>query len=503
MNNIKKIINTYPKFITLLSGLLSGFVFAPTYFIFLWVTIVVLCLSIHNSKSYKETFFLGFLFGFGHFLTSIYWVSLAIMVYIDDFWWFIPIALFGLPLILGIFIGFTTISSIFATNTRFFALIFAINWTIFEYIRSFILTGFPWNLAGYSLSFSYIPLQIVSKISIYGLSFCIIYIFAGLSFLFVDKIKEFKKHLIISFLLILIIIFYGLYRSNKYPTEFTNHKIRIVQASIKQEDKWKNENLLNNLNLHIELSNIKNGFSPDIILWSESAVPFLINDINIRKHISKLLSNEQIIITGSVSDNNQCHNSETCQLFVSMTGIDNNANIIFAYNKRHLVPFGEYVPLKNLILIKKITHGFMDFSPGTKDHILSWKDLKIRPLICYEAIFSDEVIVTNQNADLLVNTTNDAWYGNIGPYQHFDIAKVRSIETGIPMIRVANNGISAIIDPIGRTTKSTLLNQVGILDGYIPKKLSDSVISNNMKYKNLLLIFFTIIVILFIKKKIK
>jgi apolipoprotein N-acyltransferase len=488
------ILKNYSKSVSIVSGMLSGLVYAPTYFTFLWINITVLTLLIHFSKTYKEAFILGFLFGFGHFLTSIYWVSFAINVYAEAFWWFIPIALLGLPLILAFFIGFSSSIARFGKDSIFFPIVFAVTWIIFEYVRSFIFTGFPWNLAGYSLSFSLTLIQIASKISIYGISFIIIYIFSGFAFYFIGKKQDFKIHVFLSFIIIIIQVCFGAYRIEHYPTKFTNHKVRIVQASIKQEDKWDEEKLINNLNKHIELSEINNGFNPDIILWPESAIPFLINLKPVRQSVSDFLSYGQILVSGSIlQDGNRS--------FVSLTGINQYSDLIFSYQKKHLVPFGEYIPLKKFIPMKKITNGFQDFSSGDTPHIISWKDLKIRPLICYEVIFPDEIMADNKNSDLLINITNDAWYGNIGPYQHLDIAKMRSIETGLPMIRAANNGISAVIDSVGRIVNKTNLNEITFIDSYMPNKLKIAIHSNSSKYITLLLIIVSIIVFIFINKK--
>jgi apolipoprotein N-acyltransferase len=488
------ILKKYSLSISLLSGMLSGLVYAPTYFTFLWLGITLLALLIHFSRTYKEAFIFGFLFGFGHFLTSIYWVSFAINVYAEQFWWFIPIALFGLPFILAFFIGFSSAIARFGKDSIFFPLFFALAWIIFEYIRSFIFTGFPWNLAGYSLSFSLTLVQIASKISLYGISFIIIYIFSGFAFYFIGKKQDFKIHIFLSFFILAIQVYFGIQRIKSNPTEFTNHKIRIIQASIKQEDKWDEEKLINNLNKHIALSETNNGFNPEIILWPESAIPFLINLKPVRQYVSGFLSYGQILVSGSILQ-------DGIKRFVSLAGINQYSDLVFSYQKKHLVPFGEYIPMKKLIPMKKITNGFQDFSSGDKDHIISWKDLKIRPLICYEVIFPDEIRVDNRNSDLIINITNDAWYGNIGPYQHLDIAKMRSIETGLPMIRAANNGISAVIDAVGRIVEKTNLNEVTFIDSYIPKKLKATIYGNSKKHITLLLTIINIIVFIFINKK--
>ncbi len=188
------------------------------------------------------------------------------------------------------------------------------------------------------------------------------------------------------------------------------------------------------------------------------------------------MSNEnQILITGSVSDNNK--KEEEIEIYSSMVGLNKDSYhnfAVFEYHKSHLVPFGEYMPLRKIIPFKKITHGLVDYTPGKKESIYLQKfNLNILPLICYESIFPNEVIASNKNADIIINITNDAWYGNSsGPYQHFQISKMRTIENGLPMIRASNNGISAFIDPLGRVLKQTKLNDITIIDSFIPKKLS-------------------------------
>ena len=153
--------------------------------------------------------------------------------------------------------------------------------------------------------------------------------------------------------------------------------------------------------------------------------------------------------------------------------MDDRGKLQFDYHKTHLVPFGEYIPFSKYLPLQKITHGMVDYTPGKREVLyLESLNLYIQPLVCYESIFSEEVRISNSVADLMVNITNDAWYGkSSGPYQHFEISRMRAIENGLPMIRAGNNGISAIIDPVGRVLKKLDLDQISVIDGLIPLKL--------------------------------
>jgi apolipoprotein N-acyltransferase len=216
--------------------------------------------------------------------------------------------------------------------------------------------------------------------------------------------------------------------------------------------------------------------------------------------LSVFSNDEQILLTGGISDNNKP--SGELELYSSLIGINSYAAKIFEYHKAHLVPFGEYIPFKNILPLKKITHGLMDYTEGTRKSVIIQKfDLAIWPLICYEAIFPHEVRVSNQIVDVLVNVTNDTWYGNSsGPYQHLEISRMRAIENGLPMLRTANNGISAFIDPVGRILSKTELNQVMVLDNYVPKKLpSETFFSKYEPALMLLEVLCVLILQLFVK----
>lgn len=484
----------YPKTICLLLGTLSGLVFAPIFFVPALLTLSYLCYVTQKAKDWQEAAKLGFLFGFGHFLSGMYWISIGVSVYINDFWWAIPFALFGLPLVLACFVCASCIGSFFARNNKYYQFIFCLYWTLFEWVRSWIFTGLPWNLIGYAFSFSDVLIQPLNIIGIYGLSFLVIFISTSFYPFFIRQFKQLKVLLITSAIILTIIIAYGNIRLNNNPTNFTDIKVRLVQPSIPQTEKWNEEEFWHNLMMHINLS--KNSKPADLIIWSEAAlvVPYDIPQVK-AELLDMLNSIEAILITGGISDNKK--QGEEFELYTSMYALEKSGDKLFEYHKSHLVPFGEYMPLKKLLPLKKITHGLIDYKEGSGGLVYLEKyNLKIKPLICYESIFADFVRTNNEIADVIINVTNDGWYGkSSGPYQHFHISRSRAVENGLPMIRAANNGISAIIDPLGRIVTKLNLNEIDYIEGLIPMKLNSPTIFSKFGNFTLLLVIIFILLI--------
>lgn len=464
---------SFSKLTILAFGMISGLAFAPTFFVFGLLLLAILCYKVQISKTIKQSALLGFIFGFGHFLSSMYWIAIGVTVYIDEFWWAIPFALFGIPLILACFISATCSLSWLFRKSKYYHFAFCISWIFFEWIRSWIFTGLPWNLLGYSLCFSDTLIQTASVIGIYGLSLITIYISTSFYYLMGKDFYHFKLSLVISLITLSSMITYGLRRLENNPTTFSNINVRLVQPSIPQSAKWDTNEFWKNLNKHIELSSQQPIQQADIIIWSEAAlvVPYKYPDI--KNRLKQLFKDTgAILITGGISDNGRL--GDALEIYTVLQAINPSDEVLFEYHKSHLVPFGEYMPFKNILPIKKITPGFLDYTEGTGGLVyLDKLKLAIKPLICYESIFPDFVKTNNQIADVIINVTNDSWYGqSSGPHQHLYMSKVRAIENGLPILRVSNNGISAIIDPIGRVIQKLQLDEVGIIDGKIPNKLN-------------------------------
>lgn len=487
-------LQTYPKILTFLMGGILAAAFAPVFFAPALLTLAILAHKIKLAPSWKAAASYGFWFGFGFFTCGLYWMAIGVSVYADEFWWAIPFALFGLPLVLAIFISTGSALAWRWRESNHYILAFSSIWVFLEWVRSWIFTGLPWNLLGYSLAFSEELIQLGSLVGIYGMSFLVIYISAGA----IDLTNDRKRNSYFVFSLTIVVgaLIFGDWRLKQYPTSFSDIKIRIVQPNIPQSDKWDIDTFWEHLGSHVELSRINTGFNPDIILWSEAAVTIPYHVPVIKKHLrSALVSPDSILITGGVIDKKTEDGHETYSSMYAMNGL---GDILFEYYKAHLVPFGEYIPLGSILPIKKLTPGLEDYTEGERGKTATLKlpahpkrVLEIKPLICYEAIFSDEARASE--TDIIINVTNDTWYGkSSGPYQHFQMARMRAVENGVPLVRGANSGISAIIDPLGRIISETRLGHRTVLDGLLPKKINQPPLYS-IFYNSGLAIVFTLI----------
>jgi apolipoprotein N-acyltransferase len=244
-------------------------------------------------------------------------------------------------------------------------------------------------------------------------------------------------------------------------------KLRLVQANIKQEMKWDSYEKYKNFLKHIALTNSKDTKDIKAVIWGETSVPYVIDDNpELLRNLGYAVPSDGVLITGGLRLKYADHNHEKISNAWNSVFVISKSGVTQHYDKHHLVPFGEYVPLQKFLpFIDKITGGGEGFSQGEGPQTLVTENFSFSPLVCYEVIFSGETINKEQHPDLLVNLTNDAWFGrSSGPYQHFDMAIMRSIEYGIAMVRVAGTGISAFIDPFGRVVKKINLNEEGIVD---------------------------------------
>lgn len=476
----------------ILLGLICGLSFAPIFFIPGIFALSVLCHHIQRQNNARSAFKYGYLFGLGFFFVTLYWIAFALFVYIDMFGWLIPFALFVPSLFMALIIGFVSMLSWFSRGKYYYHFMFCCIWVFFEWVSSWLFTGFPWSLLGYILSFSTTLIQSASIFGVFGLSFITIYVGSCGYALGNKQVHNKYIPILISCIMVVIMIIFGLHRLHHNPTKYTDIKMRIVQPSILQTSKWDATDFWYNLEYQIELSNQEG--DPNIIIWSEAALTAPFDHPEVLFTLKEIFSHEkQILVSGGVMDNNK--DGDDYKIYSSLIALnsksENKDSLLFAYHKSHLVPFGEYIPFNDILPLKKITHGLQDYAQGESHAIVDLKpyDLKIRPLICYESIFPAEVITSNIKADLFINVTNDAWYGNSsGPYQHFEISRMRAIENGIPMIRAGNNGISAIIDPVGRIIDKLPLDKIGVIDSLLPQKLNKPTLFTDFVMINLLLL---------------
>tara|TARA_Y100000816_G_scaffold8033_1_gene5098 strand:+ start:18547 stop:19980 length:1434 start_codon:yes stop_codon:yes gene_type:complete len=445
-------------------GLLLAFSFEPFNLPFLSLIVIGIyfLLNDHAFKTlkshYKIFFYNGLFFGYGFFLLSMYWVSNSILEFDAKLFYIVPIIFIFFPLFLSIFFGvMQTVNAFFWSKTNSKIFYFSSIWIIFEFLRSMLFSGLPWNLVGYSWSWSLTYSQAVSILGIYGLG--LLTVFSSVCiFTYIYNSKN-KFYLLLAILILILLYFYGYIRINNNQLSYSDNELRIVHTHFNQKDKWTRQSVEQTASM---------GSLDMITVFPETSFGF---DSDRPKnwmvgHIRK--------------DQNKFYNS------VSYMG--------FTYDKKILVPFGEYTPLSSLIntLFPKNLFFKNGITSGHDNQVFS---KNILPLICYEIIFPSFVrnsVTTSTN--LLVNISNDGWFGNFsGPRQHFVHAQFRSIELGIPLVRSSNKGISGLISPIGETINVTESGKTNYIDVKIPKKLNTTVYR---KYGNLFTYF--LIVLFFI-----
>ena len=438
-----------------------------------------LLLLLDGTRNYRDAAWDGWWFGFGFLTIGLYWISNALVTDVEKFGWMIPFALLGLPAFLALFTSLGTIAAKFFWVTGPFRILsLSCGWTLSEIARGHLLTGFPWNLIGYTWSWSPLMMQSASIVGIYGLGFFTVFIASSPGALIFSENN--KKPLIVwtsvisALLLSTVLVIYGsirLYHATEDRISGLN--FRIVQANISQIQKWDDKFKQDNLLKYISLSIEESRFNLTHIVWPETAVTYFINDQpHVLAQIVKAIPAGGLLLTGAPRvelDNN----GRLDRIFNSIQIINRNGDIVDTYDKSHLVPFGEYVPFRkflNLIGLNKIVPGNLDYSAGPGPKTLNVPGLPpVSPLVCYEAIFPGGVVDTNMRPAWLLNVTNDGWYGNSsGPYQHFEMVRLRAIEQGLPLIRAANTGISGVIDPWGRVIAKIGLGKVGVIDSELP-----------------------------------
>lgn len=454
-------------------GIVSVAALPPYHFIPALFSIPVLIWLVDGVKTRRSAFSTGWWFGLGHFALGMSWTANALTIDMGRFGWLIPFCILGFGVVLGIYIGLTTLVASFAKTGIKRAIVFAAAWTLFEWLRSWLFTGLPWNLTGTVWANNESIMQVCSLTGIYGLSLATILFFAMFS-IFGYKTGN-RKYFAVgapAFLIFLIAVG-GMWRLSSASDDFVpNVKLRLVQANILQKDKWDLNRRGHNLLEHIALSHSKGFEEITHVIWSETASSFPLNiDFYARAAVAKAAPLNGALITGMPRFDMQ--EKEAKRIWNSVIAIDAAGKTLAYYDKVHLVPFGEYVPFGKFLPLDKITSGKLDFSSGEERKTLEIKGLPpFSPLICYEVIFPTEVIGNKKRPSWLLNITNDGWYGDsVGPYQHFAAARIRAIEEGLPLVRVANTGISGVIDAYGRVVNSLSLGKKGVVDSNLPKAL--------------------------------
>ncbi|HVV39512.1 MAG TPA: apolipoprotein N-acyltransferase [Nitrobacter sp.] len=429
----------------------------------------------------------GWLFGFGYFVPGLYWIGYAFLVDAQTFAWLMPFAVLGLPAYLALFtaLGFALARMIWTRDaSRILAL--AATLTIAEWLRGHLLTGFPWNAFGYALTEPLALAQTASLIGLWGLTFLAVAIFASPAVLIDGPSRTHRPWLTpaAAILLLMAMGAYGALRLSRHPTEFADKvRLRIMQPDLQQDVKFNYAAKAAVMQKYLTLSDRSTGpettgvRDATVLIWPESAFPFfLTHEADAMAQIADLLPKGTILITGAVRAPDQPPGTRITRAYNSIYVIDHDGSILSVYDKLHLVPFGEFLPFQNLleklgfVQLTKVQGGYI---PGTQRHAMTLPNApRVLPLICYEAIFPGDIESLSDRPDWIVNVTNDGWFGNsTGPYQHLQQARLRSVEEGLPLVRAANTGISAVIDPVGRIVAHLGLGVEGVLDARLPRPL--------------------------------
>ena len=466
-------------------GLLTVLSFQPyniTFINFLILPIFFFLTSYINKKSKstfrkkpyrKNLFIFGCAFGFGFYLSGISWITNS-LTFDENFKSLIPFALILIPLFLSLFLGLVTLTiGPFLSFNLSSIIIFSAALSFSDFLRAKLFTGFPWNLWVYSVSWSTEILQILNLIGLFAFNLIVITIFILPSIIFF-KFQPAKKVFILLFtaMLIAILYIYGSFEinNNKNFLKTVDKKINVKVIS----PNFKLEYGLSINQIEKKLIKLIRYSEPDdtkktLFIWPEGVFSgYSYSEILIFKDlIKKNFSNKHYIIFGI----NKL-NENTGLFYNSLLLVDNKFEVMHQYNKQKLVPFGEFLPFENLLNrfgLKKITEGHGSFQKGSKKTNIKIDQLSILPLICYEVIFTSIIQKASLDTNLIVNISEDAWFGNtIGPDQHYAKSIFRAIENGTFFIRSANKGISAIIDNKGISIKKLNRNEAGNLEFDVP-----------------------------------
>jgi apolipoprotein N-acyltransferase len=431
----------------------------------------------------------GWWFGLGYFVFGLYWIGYAFLVDASTFAWLMPFAVLGLPAYLALFtaLGFA-LARLFWTRDASRVLALALSLTVSEWLRGHVLSGFPWNAFGYALTG---PLaQAASLIGLWGLTFLSIAIFASPAVL-IDGGARARKPWIAPAMALSLLIAMGIFggiRLRLQPTStVANVKLRIMQPNLQQDVKFNYAAKAEVMQKYLTLSDRASGpqssgvRDASILIWPESAFPFfLTREADAMAEIADLLPKGTVLITGSVRAPDLPQGTRITRAYNSIYVIDHDGSVLSVYDKLHLVPFGEYLPFQDrmeklgFVQLTMVHGGFIS---GTLRHPIAIPNApRALPLICYEAIFPGEVATRDDRPGWIINLTNDGWFGiSTGPYQHLQQARLRAIEQGLPVVRAANTGISAVIDPLGRVVAVLGLGIEGVLDAALPSAIAPTV----------------------------
>ncbi|MEK9672023.1 MAG: apolipoprotein N-acyltransferase [Rhodospirillaceae bacterium] len=425
----------------------------------------------------RRAFFRGWWFGAGHCGAGFFWIANSLLVNPEKHAWLIPFAVIGFASVLGLFPALAALALNILRRRLGIAgdrapgaagvLAAAALWAVFEWMRGWIFTGLPWNLLASIWIFSDAMVQSAAVIGVFGLGL--------LTFLAVALFFEGVRAAMAGWLVLAALYGFGAYRlSDAHITYADGVHLRLVQPNIRQADKWRRDLRARHIQRQLEMSAQppEPGRPPPThIIWAETAAPYILNrQPDMIRALAGAAPRKGVLLTGALRAENAPGGG--VRVYNSLFAIEPSGRIADVYDKVHLVPFGEYVPLHDWFDLMKIGIDQGSFQPGSGLRSMAFRGLPpVTPLICYEAIFPGAAVPADgPRPEWLLNVTNDAWFGRSpGPYQHYALVRLRAVEEGLPVVRLANTGISAVIDPWGREAAVLDLGVADVIDTRLPR----------------------------------
>lgn len=482
-----------------LAGAASAFAFAPFHaapLLFITLPLLYLAASVPQpgrsvlSHRLRDGFAIAWAFGFGFHFVGLHWIGNAFLVQADIFAWALPFAVTLLPAGLAIFYGLVGVIVLLLPRgpvwpiTGFVLALWAAEW-----LRSVVLTGFPWNVLGYALAWPLPLLQTIAWAGLHGLTVIVLVLalapYLSWSGLFRHRLAPawalIAAALTAAVPLALLYVAGSARLTSATAETHDGVRLRIVQPSIDQTEKWQPARQADIFERHLNGSAVAPLTGITHIVWAEAAMPFRpLESAYALQRLAELIPDDTQLVTGFLRTDRLSPDAPVAtdpaavRVYNSTGVLDSSGRLTVLYDKRHLVPFGEYLPWPGFFqaigfetLVRE--RGGFATGDGPRTNLAITGLPPVEVLICYEAIFPHEVAVSGERPGLLLNLTNDGWFGTFsGPYQHFEQTRARAVELGIPLLRVSNNGISAMVDAHGRVTGRLALNETGMRDVALP-----------------------------------
>ena len=455
-------------------GAITALALPPVHLVpVLLLTVPGLLILLGSAQSWKRAAVIGFFWGWGYHVAGLYWITEALFTDIGTWWWLVPIAVPAIGLPLAAFMAPVAVLAWWLRPgwPRWLGLASA--WVLSDMGRSVLFTGFPWNLPGSVWTFDALPMQAAALVGVHGLSL-ITLLLAGVPMLG-------RKGMAGGVVALLALGGYGFARLSGEEPAPRPVTLVLAQGNIAQEAKWRDDARWPIFQTYLDLT--RQGIDAAlaetppgnriVVVWPETASPFLLaNDQDARRFVADALrtgdeKRPAILLGGSVRAEWNT-DGQLSKAYNSLVAVDEKAEVAGIYDKAHLVPFGEYMPLRGLIPLR-LVQGGVDFSSGPGQVVMTLPGLPgFRPLICYEVIFPGEVVGA-ERPEWMLNVTNDAWFGaSAGPYQHLAAARLRAVEQGLPVARAAQTGISAVYDARGRWVAGLGIGVKGLVISSLP-----------------------------------